>query len=353
MKFVPLAPEEAYYWDYAQHPALSYFDHPPMIAWTIRAGTAVFGDTEFGVRWLSTIVMLAACVAMFRFCRLWWTRQTAILSSAALLLLPGYFINGTIATMDAPLVLFWILTLLFLSRALKQNRPINWYAAGITTGLALLTKYTAIFLAIGGLIAVICYRPWRRQLRTIHPYLACVIAIGFFSPVIIWNAHHGFASFRFQLYERSALHPLSLALVPLFIAYQFLIVGPVHMLAAITALRRQSRRLSPQFIVAASFSLPLIPWQWGMKSFRETHPDWTLPAYLSLIPIATQILVAESRWMHRRAKKDSGRARVHGGGVPCAYAAILLFLVTFQPSHPILESFGQWAQSFCEHGRNV
>ncbi len=65
MKSVPLAPEEAYYWDYAQHPALSYFDYPPMIAWTIRAGTAVFGDTEFGVRWLSTIAMIAACVAMY------------------------------------------------------------------------------------------------------------------------------------------------------------------------------------------------------------------------------------------------------------------------------------------------
>src|SRR5664280_2844266 len=45
-----LIPEEAYYWAYSQHPALSYFDHPPMVAWIIWLGTAVFGNTELGVR---------------------------------------------------------------------------------------------------------------------------------------------------------------------------------------------------------------------------------------------------------------------------------------------------------------
>ncbi|RPH72356.1 glycosyl transferase, partial [bacterium] len=35
---IPLTPQEAYYWNYAMHPALSYFDHPPMVAWVIGAG---------------------------------------------------------------------------------------------------------------------------------------------------------------------------------------------------------------------------------------------------------------------------------------------------------------------------
>ena len=43
-------PEEAYYWNYAQHLDIGYLDHPPMVGWLIAAGTAVFGDTEFGVR---------------------------------------------------------------------------------------------------------------------------------------------------------------------------------------------------------------------------------------------------------------------------------------------------------------
>jgi len=47
---LPLSADEAYYWLWSLHPAAGYFDHPPMIAWLIRAGTALFGDTPFGVR---------------------------------------------------------------------------------------------------------------------------------------------------------------------------------------------------------------------------------------------------------------------------------------------------------------
>jgi 4-amino-4-deoxy-L-arabinose transferase-like glycosyltransferase len=35
---IELTPQEAYYWNYAIHPSLSYFDHPPVVAWVIRAG---------------------------------------------------------------------------------------------------------------------------------------------------------------------------------------------------------------------------------------------------------------------------------------------------------------------------
>ena len=30
-----LLPEEAYYWNYAQHLDIGYLDHPPMVAWMI------------------------------------------------------------------------------------------------------------------------------------------------------------------------------------------------------------------------------------------------------------------------------------------------------------------------------
>ena len=33
-----LLPEETYYWTYSKHPALGYFDHPPMVAWVIGLG---------------------------------------------------------------------------------------------------------------------------------------------------------------------------------------------------------------------------------------------------------------------------------------------------------------------------
>ncbi len=47
---MPVFSQEAYYWSYAQHPALSYFDHPPMVAWLIWLGTQVLGDGALGIR---------------------------------------------------------------------------------------------------------------------------------------------------------------------------------------------------------------------------------------------------------------------------------------------------------------
>lgn len=57
-----LAEDEAYYWLWSTHLAAGYYDHPPMIAYWIRAGTAVFGQTAFGVRFAALLSMLAGSI---------------------------------------------------------------------------------------------------------------------------------------------------------------------------------------------------------------------------------------------------------------------------------------------------
>ncbi len=47
---LPLSSDEAYYWLWSRHLAAGYYDHPPAIAFLIRAGTTLFGDTSLGVR---------------------------------------------------------------------------------------------------------------------------------------------------------------------------------------------------------------------------------------------------------------------------------------------------------------
>jgi 4-amino-4-deoxy-L-arabinose transferase-like glycosyltransferase len=53
-----LRTDEAYYWTWSKENVFSFLDHPPMIAWFIRFGTAVFGDTNFGVRFAGIVAML-------------------------------------------------------------------------------------------------------------------------------------------------------------------------------------------------------------------------------------------------------------------------------------------------------
>src|ERR1700760_3040528 len=55
---IELRTDEAYYWTWSKEHVLSFLDHPPMIAWVIRFGTAIFGDTSLGVRF-GGIVALA------------------------------------------------------------------------------------------------------------------------------------------------------------------------------------------------------------------------------------------------------------------------------------------------------
>lgn len=66
---VELSPDEAYYFQWAQHLDLSYFSKGPGIAVAIWLSTHVFGDNAFGIRVLSPMLALASSVLMFFFTR--------------------------------------------------------------------------------------------------------------------------------------------------------------------------------------------------------------------------------------------------------------------------------------------
>src|SRR6202008_4061773 len=64
--FTPLTFDEAYYWMWSRHLAGGYYDHPPMVALVIRAGTMIAGDTELGVRLVSVLLALPMSYWIFR-----------------------------------------------------------------------------------------------------------------------------------------------------------------------------------------------------------------------------------------------------------------------------------------------
>ena len=130
-----LLPEEAYYWTYAQHPALGYFDHPPMVAGTVKAGTLLLGDTERGVRLVNMLLWVGSCLLLWLTARHWFDERVATWSAWIFVVLPIFVGVGFIVTPDGPLVFFWMLTLYALTRALQQPR--YWFLAGVAFGAAL------------------------------------------------------------------------------------------------------------------------------------------------------------------------------------------------------------------------
>src|SRR6266478_6109584 len=83
--WTPLTFDEAYYWMWSKHLAGGYYDHPPMVALVVRAGTMIAGDTEFGVRLVSILLALPMSFAVYQAAAiLFGGRQVA--ATAAILL---------------------------------------------------------------------------------------------------------------------------------------------------------------------------------------------------------------------------------------------------------------------------
>ncbi len=189
---VPLVPDEAYYALWSTRLAAGYLDHPPAIAWFIRGGTLLVGDTPFGVRLLPVLAAIPASLFIWRAAALLISDRRAGPLAALLfnLTLLGFF-GLAVATPDAPLILFASALLYIAARLVDHESPALWLAAGAVTGLALLSKYSAAFLAAGFGLAVLALPQWRRRLLSPWPYAALGVAILVFLPNLIWNAAHG------------------------------------------------------------------------------------------------------------------------------------------------------------------
>jgi dolichol-phosphate mannosyltransferase len=112
------------------------------------------------------------------------------------------------------------------------------------------------------------------------------IALAVFSPVIIWNAHHNWASFLFQSTRTAGAPKNMLRDVLLFWLVQLgLLTPPVFALFAGTAargIRRGWLQRDDKWNFVASFSLPLF-FLFAAASFKtQIHVNWTAPAFLSL-----------------------------------------------------------------------
>src|SRR5215475_12417634 len=89
---INLSPQEAYYWNYAMHPALSYLDHPPMVAWVIRAGTLLLGNSEIGVRIGGLLLVVVSTWVIYALGRLWFSRRAGLWAALLFQVIPAYFI---------------------------------------------------------------------------------------------------------------------------------------------------------------------------------------------------------------------------------------------------------------------
>jgi 4-amino-4-deoxy-L-arabinose transferase-like glycosyltransferase len=195
----PLHFDEAYYWLWSKNLAGGYYDHPPAVAFVIRLGTMLAGDGELGVRFGSILLALPMTWAVYRTADILFANQRIAMSAAIFLNLTLMVAFGTIiVTPDAPLMTASGFVLYFLAKVLDTRSGAWWLAVGAAAGIALLSKYTALYFGVSISLCLVLVPELRRWLLTPWPYIGGAVAIALFVPTLAWNAQHDWASFYKQ-----------------------------------------------------------------------------------------------------------------------------------------------------------
>lgn len=348
-----LANDETYYWQWSRHPALSYFDQGPGIAWCVRGGTALFGNNPLGIRFVGIVLGTLTGYLVYLTVRRWFTPQAeqntvanesivrglstaapgelpAFLSLVLLSVAPLLFVGGIIATYDGPQVFSWAAALYALTRTLRDDKPIGWYAVGAFVGLGLLCKLTTSFFAPAVLVFLLLSPTYRRHLATPHPYLGLVVAALVFLPVVLWSQQNGWTS---VLHAQALTNRGKGAALGRwtgdFLGGQALVVGPLLFLAELWGFARLVRFLQgrskdasltaerARFLVCFTGAVLLVCAYTSLKSKLEAN--WAAPMHVAG-------LMGAGIWLAEAWQKGRARAAILASvGLSALLTGVLLF----------------------------
>ncbi len=200
--------DETYSVAVSRHLALSYFDHPPLHLWIVGLWARLVRLEDPWLLRLPFIALFAASSwLLYRLTAQAYGERAGLWALLALNLSPLFGVStGSWVLPDGPLLCAALLAIWAVTRALAAERPAErpwkgawawWLLAGVATGLALLSKYVAVFPILGLLLYLLCSRH-RDVLATAGPWIAALLAAAVFAPALAWNAAHHWASFAFQ-----------------------------------------------------------------------------------------------------------------------------------------------------------
>ena len=270
---IGLGVDESYMVSAGRTLSFGYFDHPPAAWWLSWAGTHLLG-TEAPIAARLPFIILFALTT-------WLIAQIGTIlagpaagfwAAVTLNLSPVFGItSGGWVLPDGPLDCALAGAALCLIKAVpdRENAWRWWCGAGVCAGLGLFSKYSAILTILGAFLFLAFAREHRFWLKRWEPYAAGALALLVFSPVLIWNATHDWASFAFQGARAGGLR--------------------FRPWLAITTLGGEA--------------LFVLPWIWlpmtilAVQAFRSNGPDRLL-AWLAAPPILVFSLI--SAWSSQR-----------------------------------------------------
>jgi 4-amino-4-deoxy-L-arabinose transferase-like glycosyltransferase len=321
---IELSNDEAYQWLWSKHLALSYFSKPPGIAFVQLAGTTLWGDTQFGVRFFSPVFAAILSVVALRFMAREAGARPAFLLLLILTATPLMSAGGILMTVDSPLVLCCTLALIAGWRAVQPGGTTkHWLLAGLFAGLGFLCKYSALYLLICWALFLILWAPARTHLRKPGPYLALLMVALCALPVVIWNAQHGWITLHHVAANAgvaSAWHP-TLRHFQEFLLSEAALLNPVFFIGALWAMaafwkRRRENPLELYFFCLGGVVF-LGHLLWSLHS--RILQNWIAPAVLPMFCL--MVIYWDRRW---REGARAVKVWLLAGLVPGLLAVVLV-----------------------------
>ncbi len=342
----PLSFDESLYWLWSKHIAGGYYSHPPVNPVLIRLGTTLFGNTEFGVRAFNVLLALPASWAVWRSAAILINDDKVGATAALYFNLTLVIAAGSvIATPDNAVVAAAAFLLLTLVKLFETGRAAWWLAIGVAFGIGMLAKYTTIFFAVSILAWLLLVPGLRKWLLTPWPWAAGVIAVAVFSPTLIWNAQHGWASVLYQ-FHRLVVYEWSLRYFGEFFVTQMgLATPPIFILGVmglVGQLRGEGGSLGARVLLNAMVWPIVLYFAWHTLHGR-VEGNWPEPIYVAFV-IAAAAAAETIKWNGAWATiaRWSQRLAVPVGLVmaACIYAQAVFGVLPLGPIDPTARALG-------------
>ena len=297
-RWLPLLPDEAYYWQWSRHLDASYISKGPGVAYTIAAGTALFGDNNLGIRFFAVALSAGTAWQVFLLARHWYDEVTGLIAVLLVNVVPLYAVGAIVMTIDPLSAFFWVWAANLFSCAITGGHGRDWILTGFAVGCGFLGKYLNALELLAFLIFLVASPRQRGWLGRPHFWAMLGVAIFCTLPVLWWNAKHGWTTAG-QLEHRGGLDgPFTLHLVTIldFLGLQAAMVSPLLFVALLVLavmliaawLRRQPPTDGDLLLLLLFLSV------FGFYAVLALHlrdePNWPAVSYLSLI------IVLASRW---------------------------------------------------------
>lgn len=294
-----LGVDEAHYALYGFNPALSYFDHPPLIGWVqtlFSQLSPLLGDASF--RLAPIIIGVFISLLCFKFInQIFNSNKVAFYAVVAL---NSSFLISGMMLMFVPDSLLMLLAFLVINYSCELTKTNTWQAylkLGVVLGLSGLSKYTAILFVPAIIIFILIKFRFDfililKKFFNLKLLLMIIVALILIMPVLIWNFDNNFKSFGYQTAHVIDDKAINFKFVFLNILVQFISYSPLLFLLAFygfySALKKRSHDylllafvicyvILLFFIYSSLFSLPL--------------PHWNSIFYVFFIPLGVGFLI--------------------------------------------------------------